>query len=154
MITMTNYRIRVISCLILLVLFSSIPTILLRAYDMQNGVSMSVVLPMYFSGLIIGGIVAVVTVWIDTKYPPSKQARVVVQPVSDKNAGRVKWVLTGILTGIILLFTWLIVVYVPTAKIGFTSVAYICGVCFGILILLAFMKSTAIYGYLSTIHKK
>jgi len=154
MITMTNYRIRVISCLILLVLFSSIPTILLRAYDMQNGVSMSVVLPMYFSGLIIGGIVAVVTVWIDKKYPPSKQARVVVQPVSDKNAGRVKWVLTGILTGIILLFTWLIVVYVPSAKIGFTAVAYICGVCFGILILLAFMKSTAIYGYLSTIRKK
>ena len=121
---------------------------------MQNGVSMSVVLPMYFSGLIIGGIVAVVTVWIDKKYPPSKQARVVVQPVSDKNAGRVKWVLTGILTGIILLFTWLIVVYVPSAKSGFTSVAYICGVCFGMLILLAFMKSTAIYGYLSTIHKK
>ena len=154
MITMTNYRIRVISCLILLVLFSSIPTILLRAYDMQNGVSMSVVLPMYFSGLIIGGIVAVVTVWIDKKYPPSKQARVVVQPVSDKNAGRVKWVLTGILTGIILLFTWLIVVYVPSAKSGFTAVAYICGLCFGLLILLAFMKSTAVYGYLSTIRKK
>ena len=154
MITMTNYRIRVISCLILLVLFSSIPTILLRAYDMQHGVSMSVVLPMYFAGLIIGGIVAVVTVWMDKKYPPSKQARVVVQPVSDKNAGRVKWVLTGILTGIILLFTWLIVVYVPTAKIGFTSVAYICGLCFGLLILLAFMKSTAVYGYLSTIRKK
>ena len=154
MITMTNYRIRVISCLILLVLFSSIPTILLRAYDMQNGVSMSVVLPMYFSGLIIGGIVAVVTVWMDKKYPPQKQVRVVVQPVSDKNAERVKWVLTGILTGIILLFTWLIVVYVPTAKIGFTSVAYICGLCFGLLILLAFMKSTAIYGYLSTIRKR
>ncbi len=154
MITMTNYRIRVISCLILLVLFSSIPTILLRTYDMHNGVSMSVVLPMYFAGLIIGGIVAVVTQWLDKKYPPPKQARVVVQPVSDKNAGRVKWVLTGILTGIILLFTWLIVVYVPSAKIGFTAVAYICGVCFGLLILLAFMKSTAIYGYFSTIRKR
>ena len=154
MITMTNYRIRVISCLIILVLFSIIPTILLRTYDMHNGVSMSVVLPMYFAGLIIGGIIAVVTQWVDKKYPPPKQARVVVQPVSDKNAERVKWVLTGILTGIILLFTWLIVVYVPSAKIGFTAVAYICGVCFGILILLAFMKSTAIYGYLSTIRKR
>ena len=148
---MTNDR---ISCLILLVLLSISPGFLLRTYDMHNGVSMSVVLPMYFAGLIIGGIVAVVTVWIDKKYPPSKQARVVVQPVSDKNAGRVKWVLTGILTGIILLFTWLIVVYVPSAKSGFTSVAYICGLCFGLLILLAFMKSTAVYGYLSTIRKR
>ncbi|MPL88973.1 hypothetical protein SDC9_35003 [bioreactor metagenome] len=148
---MTNYR---ISCLIPLVLLSIGPGFLLRTYDMHNGVSMSVVLPMYFSGLIIGGIVAVVTVWIDKKYPPPKPARVVVQPVSDKNAGRVKWVIIGILTGIILLFTWLIVVYVPTAKIGFTSVAYICGLCFGLLILLAFMKSTAVYGYLSTIRKK
>ncbi|WP_461752491.1 hypothetical protein [Methanocorpusculum sp.] len=115
---------------------------------------MSVVLPMYFAGLIIGGIVAVVTVWMDKKYPPPKQARVVVQPVSDKNAERVKWVFIGILTGIVILFTWLIVVYVPSAKSGFTSVAYICGLCFGLLILLAFMKSTAIYGYLSTIRKK
>ena len=154
MITMTNYRIRVISCLIILVLFSIIPTILLRTYDMHNGVSMSVVLPMYFAGLIIGGIIAVVTQWVDKKYPPPKQARVVVQPVSDKNAEKVKWILTGILTGIILLFTWLIVVYVPSAKIGFTAVAYICGLCFGLLILLAFMKSTAVYGYLSTIRKK
>ena len=148
---MTNDR---ISCLILLVLLSISPGFLLRTYDMHNGVSMSVVLPMYFAGLIIGGIVAVVTQWMDTKYPPPKQARVVVQPVSDKNAEKVKWVIIGILTGIILLFTWLIVVYVPTAKIGFTSVAYICGLCFGLLILLAFMKSTAIYGYLSTIRKK
>ena len=93
MITMTNNRIRVISCLIILILFlfSIIPTILLRTYDMQNGVSITVVLPMYFAGLIIGGIVAVVTQWMDKKYPPPKQARVVVQPVSDKNAGRVKW---------------------------------------------------------------
>ncbi|MDO9522786.1 MAG: hypothetical protein Q7J08_03635 [Methanocorpusculum sp.] len=151
---MTNNRIGVISCLITLVLFSIIPTILLRTYDMHNGVSMSVVLPMYFAGLIIGGIIAVVTQWVDKKYPPPKQARVVVLPVSDKNAGRVKWVIIGILTGIILLFTWLIVVYVPSAKIGFTAVAYICGLCFGLLILLAFMKSTAIYGYLSTIRKK
>jgi len=115
---------------------------------------MSVVLPMYFAGLIIGGIVAVVTVWMDKKYPPPKQARVVVLPVSDKNAEKVKWVLTGILTGIVILFTWLIVVYVPSAKIGFTAVAYICGLCFGLLILLAFMKSTAVYGYFSTIRKK
>ncbi len=138
---MTNDR---ISCLILLVVLSISPAFLLRTYDMHNGFSMSVVLPMYFAGLIIGGIVAVVTVWIDTKYPPPKQARVVVQPVSDKNAEKVKWVIIVILTGIILLFTWLIVVYVRSAKSGFTSVAYICGLCFGLLILLAFMKSTAI----------
>jgi len=54
---MTNDR---ISCLILLVLLSISPGFLLRTYDMHNGVSMSVVLPMYFAGLIIGGIVAVV----------------------------------------------------------------------------------------------
>ena len=150
---MTNNRIKRISCLIILILLSIIPTILLRAYDMQNGVSITVTLPMYFTGLIIGGIVVVAAEWVDTKYHP-KEIRVVVQPVSDKNAERVKWVIIGILTGIILLFTWLIVVYVPSAKIGFTSVAYICGLCFGILILLAFMKSTEIYGYLSNVRKK
>ena len=117
---MTNNHIRCISCLIILILLSIIPTILLRTYDMNNGVSMSVVLPMYFAGLILGGIAAVVMQWVDKKYPHPKQVSVVMHPVLNKNAERVKWVITGILVGVVILFTWLIIVYVPSAKIEWT----------------------------------